>query len=336
MTKRWAASTFGLVAAMALSLAGCVKSEPAWKGRNGPPRVVVTIPALDNFVRNVAGKNAGVICLCTDKGPHHYEYNPVDAMVLREADLFFAVGMTLDDKFADPMRTESHNANLRYVKLGDRLPDKLKLKGEDEEHHKGEAGHEHGHAHAHDHGEFDPHVWLGIPQAIAMVETIRDELKTVDPSHAEVYDRNAEEYTKVLKKLHSDGKEMLKGKKAPKIVAFHESLTYFGDSFGLEIVGAIERAPGEEPTQGHMKKLVEECKEHNVHVIAVEPQYPKATSAEVLKKEGGLKDLVLIDVDPLETADTKELTEDKKELKNPDWYEKKMRQNLKNLADNLP
>ncbi len=83
-----------------------------------------------------------------------------------------------------------------------------------------------------------------------------------------------------------------------------------------------------------MKELVEKCKEKDVRVIAVEPQYPKGSSAEVLQKE--VKGLQLVVVDPLETAEPKAVTEDGKELKSKDWYEKKMRQNLDELAKALP
>jgi zinc transport system substrate-binding protein len=317
---------------LANGLPGCSKSTPVWQNRGAPdgPRVVVTIPALDSFVRNVGGERVGIICLCTSKGPHHYEYNPTDAMVLRDANLFFAIGLTLDDKFADQMQDESHNAGLRYLKLGERLPKKLLLKGEEHEEGKDEKGHDH----EHEHGEYDPHVWLGIPQAIALVEMIRDELKRVDAGHAEEYEKNATDYIQALQKLHADGKEKLKDKKDRKIIAFHESLAYFANSFGVEIVDAIERAPGEEPLPGHLAKLVEKCKASHVRVIAIEPQYPRGSSAEVLKKD--VKDIELVVVDPLETADQPDLREDQRELKSKDWYEKKMRQNVENLAKNLP
>jgi ABC-type Zn uptake system ZnuABC Zn-binding protein ZnuA len=331
MTKRRTASAALILSALALALnlSGCTRSTPAWQNHAGSPRVVVTIPALDNFVRNVGGDHVAVICLCTTTGPHHYEYNPQDAMILRDADLFFAIGLTLDDKFADPMQTESRNARLVYRKLGERLPKNLLLKGE-EDHGKEEAKHDH------DHGEYDPHVWLGIPQAIAMVEMIRDELTKVDGAHAEDYEKNAEEYVKKLKKLQSDGQAKLTDKNDRKIIAFHESLGYFAKSFGLDIVGVIERAPGQPPPEGHVKELVDTCKEKNVRVIAVEPQYPKGASA-TLKRELENKgvEAVLVDVDPLETADPKELTEDKKALKAKDWYEKQMKRNLDNLAKNL-
>jgi ABC-type Zn uptake system ZnuABC Zn-binding protein ZnuA len=331
MTKRIARSAFVVLAAvLSAGVFGCARSTPAWQNRGGPPHVVVTIPALDSFVRNVGRERVGVICLCTTKGPHHYEFNPADAIVLRDADLFLAVGLSLDDKFADPMQDESHNARLRYVKLGERLPKKLLLKGEEHEDGKDEKGHEH----EHEHGEYDPHIWLGIPQAVALVELIRDQLSEIDREHAKEYADNAAAYVETLKKLQADGKEKLKDKKDRKIVAFHESLAYFADSFGLEIVDAIERAPGEEPLPGHLAKLIEKCKASHVRVIAVEPQYPQGSSAEILKKD--VKDIELVAVDPLETADAGDLREDQKELKNKDWYEKKMRQNVAALAKSLP
>ena len=214
-----------------------------------------------------------------------------------------------------------------YRKLGERLPKNLLLKGE-EDHGKEEAKHDH------DHGEYDPHVWLGIPQAIAMVEMIRDELTKVDGAHAEDYEKNAEEYVKKLKKLQSDGQAKLTDKNDRKIIAFHESLGYFAKSFELNILDAIEVAPGQEPSPGHMKELVEKCKKENVRVIAVEPQYPKGTSAEVLQRE--VKGLEFAVVDPLETAADKDVKDDQKELKDKGWYEKKMKQNLDALAKSLP
>jgi zinc transport system substrate-binding protein len=343
MTKRRMAAVVGILAAIVLGsgFSGCARSTPLWQKRGGPPRVVVTIPALDSFVRNVGGDHVALVCLCTTKGPHHYEYTPDDAILMRDADLFFAIGLTLDEKFADPIQRESHNARLRYVELGERLPKELLRKGEEHEHEHGKEEAKHEHAHEHEHGEYDPHVWLGIPQAIAMVEVIRDELKKVDsdPAHQADYDKNAAAYIETLKKLHADGKAKLKDKKNRKIIAFHESLGYFADSFDLKIVDAIEMAPGQEASPTHLAKLVKKCKDEDVRVIAVEPQYQQGSSAKVLKEEVNnqvKKNIEFAVVDPLETADAKDLSEDGKELKSKDWYEKKMRENLDELAKKLP
>jgi ABC-type Zn uptake system ZnuABC Zn-binding protein ZnuA len=333
---------FLIVAAMASCWLGCSRSTTVWRDR-GSPRVVVTIPALDNFVRNVGGEHVGVVCLCTTQGPHHYQYDTQDAILLREADLFFAIGLSLDDKFADPIQTESHNPHLHYVKLGDKLRDgdekrkeKLLLRLPEHEEHGKEEKHEHGHEH--EHGDFDPHIWLGIPQAIALVEIIRDELKRADPNHAGDYDKNAANYIQKLNDLHAYGKERLKDKTNRKIIAFHESLGYFAKSFDVDIVDVLEVTPGAEASQPHMVKLAKECKEKDVRVIAVEPQYPTETSAKILR--GAMKDkdkqIAFVEIDPLETAEKSDLKADEKELKSSQWYEKKMRQNLDNLAKSLP
>ena len=47
----------------------------------------------------------------------------------------------------------------------------------------------------------DPHVWLGIPEAILMVERIRDVLGQVDPAHKELYRANAAAYAQKLMEL---------------------------------------------------------------------------------------------------------------------------------------
>jgi ABC-type Zn uptake system ZnuABC Zn-binding protein ZnuA len=231
-------------AALLVALAGCGKRENPWAGLPGPPRVMVTFPPLDCFVRNVAGDRAGVMCLCTTKGPHDYAFSIDECMKLKDADLFFSNGLGLDDHFADRMTGNSGNPRLRSRKLGDELPERLRRKGENDHghHHHHGPGEEH-----HHHGIWDPHAWLGVPQAIEMVKHIRDDLKAVDPQGAAIYDENARIYIDKLKKLHEEGKKELAGLKTP-VVTFHEAMAYFADSYGLKVVGSINPEGGQETT----------------------------------------------------------------------------------------
>lgn len=330
MTKRQVAMSLGFVALLALllGLAGCTSAPAVW-GDAKSPRVVVTIAPLASFVKNVGGEHVAIKCLCTEKGPHHYEGDVHDALYLREANDFFAIGLDLE-KFSDKMSTQSRNPKLRYVQLGKELPEKLKLEvhHEHDEHadHKDAHGHDHGHSHG---AGADPHVWLGIPQAKAMVAMIRDELKRSAPEHAADYDANAKAYLQRLDALHKEGKEALAPKKNKKIVSFHESLPYFADSFGIKIVESIEDVPGEPPSPAKLADLVEDCKKEDVHVIAVEPQYSQNTSAATLVKALPAGWAKLVTVDPLETAD-------EKDLQDPKWYEMRMRKNIEELAKALP
>ena len=213
---------------------------------------------------------------------------------------------------------------LPYVKLGDKLPENLKLELKDEDDHK--EGDKHG---DHDHGKYDPHVWLGIDQAKAMVGLIRDELSKLDEARKGDYEKNAKAYMEVLDKLKSKHRKEIQGKK---IISFHDSLQYFSKTFGIEIAGVIELAPGGEASPAHLAKLSKLCKETGIRVIAVEPQYPTSSSAGILQEDlkGDKIKIELAPVDPMETADADEL---KKEGAN--WYTKRMRQNLEELSSKL-
>jgi ABC-type Zn uptake system ZnuABC Zn-binding protein ZnuA len=332
MTRRKLFLVLPLLAVVsALWFVGCARVTDPWQDEAGPPRVVVTIAPLYSFVKAVGEKRVGVKWVCQNKGPHDFEFDIADTQVLNRANRFFSIGLGLDP-FADKMEKISHNPELRSVKLGARLPEKLLLEGK---HDHDEKDEKHEKEHAHHHGEHDPHIWLGIDQAKEIVKVIRDELSRVDEAGAKDYERNTEAYLKELEKLREDGRKMLAKKTNRRIISFHESLGYFARSFDVEIVDSIERAPGDEPTGVHMAKLVKLCsdKKNPVAAIAIEPQYPKTTSARTLQntlKDRGIK-IPLIEIDPLETADPQQLKK-----KGAGWYLDQMRANLKALADNLP
>lgn len=307
------------------TLPGCSKADDPWKDvPGGPTKVLVTIPPLYCFAKNVGGDDAAVLCLLGSHGPHDYEPKAGDALKAKKADVFFAIGLGLDE-FTGKIVNNSGNKKVKVVEVGE-LAGAIK---EDHEHGKEEKGKEEkGHDHHH-HGDYDPHVWLGIPESIKMVNAIRDSLQEIDPKNKEGYAKRAAAYVKELQKLQADGLAQLKNKKNKKLIATHESLRYFGKSFGLEILGSIQPRPGIEADATKMRDLVKLMKEKEVRVIATEPQYPHKL-AEILKANLEKKKLAvkLVEIDPLETAPAEAL--------DAGYYLKKMRENITNLAKALP
>jgi zinc transport system substrate-binding protein len=318
----------GLGAALALS--GCSTVKDPWADKSGPPRVVVSFPPLVSFVKNVGGEHVGIINLCTATGPHHYDPKTNDFIALQKADLFVINGLNLDEKFADRLKANSGNRKLVYLNLGAGLKKKGLVVPMEE--HEGEAKEEKKDE-PHEH-EDDPHVWLGIPQACAMVELIRDELVQLDAAHADEYKKNAAKYVAELKALQKEYKEKFAKKANRKIVSSHDALGYFADSFGLKIVDVIEKKPGETPEVAQVKELVEACRKHKPAVITTEPQYPSTSAEDLLNELRKIKmeNVKLVQVDPLETTDSA----DEVKLDDPAWYVKKMRQNLDALLKALP
>jgi ABC-type Zn uptake system ZnuABC Zn-binding protein ZnuA len=284
---------------------------------------MTSFPPLYCFALNVAGDDAVVKTAMSNQGPHHFDPKPSDTRRITQADLFVINGLGLDEMIAQKMKGGSGNLDLRIVNLGERF------KPEELEEGVCLHDHAHGHDHAHDHGK-DPHVWLGIGFAVRQVEGIRDALKETDPAHADGYDRRAAEYVARLRKIEEDGKAALKDKQDRKFITFHESLTYFAGTFGLEIADVIQKVPGQEPTARELTDLVEKCKANKVRVIAVEPQYSGQSSAQRILDElrrQGVADPVLVEIDPLETALDADLT--------ATWYDEKMRKNIEKLAEAL-
>ena len=309
----------------ALSFTGCGGSANSpWANATGP-KVAVSFAPIYCFATNVAGPDATIQSVMSNQGPHHFDPTPNDARLIAGADLFIINGLTLDNRIAEKMMRGAGNSKLKLIDLGKSFDPKSLL----EMAHNHE-GHDHAH-HDHEHGEHDPHVWLGLDQAELMVNAIRDALKDADPAKAANYDRRAAEYIAKLRKLKADGVELFKDKKNRNFVTFHESLGYLAATFKLEVVDVIQKTPGKEPTAKELDRLIKLCTTfQSVRVIAVEPQYSTQTSAKRILDElkaKGVHDAVLVEIDPLETANPEELT--------PEWYEMKMRKNLEALAQAL-
>lgn len=317
----WARWMVGLSIAL-LGVSGCGKVTDPWPDKPGP-RVMVTFPPLYCFAANVAGDDATVKCLLNTTGPHDYAANAQDALKLHRANLFLINGLELDESFADKLQRNADNPGLKVVKVGECIP-KSQLRKLDASEAEGHEGHHH------HHGEYDPHVWMGLPEAIKMVECVRDQLKQVDPAHAAGYDARAAAYIARLKNLQADGEMKLADKKDRNLISFHDSLAYFARTFKLNIVNNIEARVGEQPSSATLSQLVKDCREKKVRLLAVEPQYPTNTAAETLLREirkKGVPDADFVVIDPLETVAPPELT--------PDFYEKRMRENIDHLAKQL-
>ena len=306
---------------------GCSSMEDPWKGVQGSPKVLVTFPPLFSMVKQVAGDGAAVQCLCTTTGPHHYNYNARDAILLRNADLFFSVGLGLDDHFVGKMLATDSKKKVQHVALGKLLvPQNLCLLSPEEEHDHSAPGHEH----HHHHGEHDPHVWLGTKQCKAMAVDIARYLGEQDPANRDKYHANAKIFGERMDALKKQGRDQLASKKENRLISFHPSLAYLADTMALQIVDTIQINPGAEPDAKRLAKLIQKCVDEKIQVLAVEPQYPTTTASKLILEELKRKgiDAKMVEVDPLETADAGDLS--------AGWFEKKMAENLKALVEILP
>jgi zinc/manganese transport system substrate-binding protein len=324
-SRRW----LTLLTFAILALSGCTQAKDPWAGAGKQQkRVLVSFPPLYSMTQAIAGDDAYVLSLLSQQGPHDANESPGDMVKVNRAELIVTNGLGLDDRLIDKLVEGARNKTTP-LKVGDEIlrQDKKEVLPADKDHEHGAGDHHH------HHGQFDPHIWLGPPQAIKMVHTIADQLGKLDAAHNEEYQKRAAAFATEIEKVQAYGTELLKGKKNRNLITQHESLGYFAKAFALDIKGSLQVQPGVDVTSGDLDRLRELCKKQDVRVIAVEPQY-NAQLARTLQKELSLDGhpVQVIEVDPLETAPLAANSPNP----DPGYYLRKMRENIETLAKALP
>lgn len=308
---------------LVFAFTGCSPARDPWlAAKPGQKRVLASFPPLYCFTANVAGEHAKVLCLSTATGPHDYKPTHTDALKVAGADLYLHNGLQLDDDASARLLQMSRKGTVRPIKVGDEIPhDLLEHNHEDEPADPKDKGHHH-------HGDHDPHVWLGLEQARAMVDVIATELTKLDAEHKADFEKNAIAYKKELAELESYGKKQFAGVKNRSIITMHESLGYFAKTFDLKIAGFLLEQAAHGPEAAGLARLIEKGKKDNVRVIAREPQFGRGAADELataLKPHLGAVDI--IEIDPVETADTVDGSNP-----SPGFYIERMRRNIDELA----
>ena len=122
----------------------------------------------------------------------------------------------------------------------------------------------------HGHGIHDPHFWFDPIRVKIAVNEIATRLSAIDPGNASVYFQNASEYGEELDELHTWTQQQLAGVPQANrlLVTSHDSLGYFANLYGFEVVGVILSTTTEvEPSPEDLANLVEEVRAHRVPAI---------------------------------------------------------------------
>jgi ABC-type Zn uptake system ZnuABC Zn-binding protein ZnuA len=141
--------------------------------------------------------------------------------------------------------------------------------------------------HNHDeHGEFDPHSWLSLKNAISEVNAIKDAFVKADERDKDYFERNALEYTRKLQTLYNDYKTKFASATSKVFVTGHAAFGYLARDFGLT-QNSVEGVFAEgEPSPSQLAELVEYCKDNGVKVIFAEEMVSPEVSATLAHEVG--------------------------------------------------
>jgi ABC-type Zn uptake system ZnuABC Zn-binding protein ZnuA len=243
----------GLLAAAILAVAACI--GPTATAIPDGLRVVATTTVLADLVANVGGDRVSVTSVVPKGGEvHTFDPSPQDVVGLTQADLIVSNGLGLDQWLTD--LASDAGATVPIVELGEDL---------DVEYLAGEEPDE----------PVNPHLWLDVSNTRAYVAKIADALAAADPDGAADYRANAETYDAELADLDAWIREQIATVPPAdrKLVSFHEAFPYLARAYGLEIVGVVVDAPGQDPSAGEIAGLVDAIRAAGVKAVFGEAQF---------------------------------------------------------------
>ncbi|HCB02571.1 MAG TPA: adhesin [Anaerolineae bacterium] len=243
--------------------------------------VLASTSFLADIAQNVAGDRLQVQSLLPiGADPHAYQPVPADIVKIAESDLLILNGLEYEHFIESLLENADGERIVVEATTG--------LTPHEDEEHADEA--ESGEGHEHEAG--DPHMWLDPNLVITYVENIRDGLIQVDPDGKEIYEQNAGVYINQLQELDAWIVEQVNQIPEDKrlLVTNHESLNYFAERYGFEVVGTVlpSASTNAQPSAQQMAQLIDDINAIDVPAIFLS-DVENATLAEQIASETDVK-----------------------------------------------
>ncbi|MBQ8225692.1 MAG: zinc ABC transporter substrate-binding protein [Bacteroides sp.] len=289
-------------------LTGC-QSINGKKQESEKPTLTVTIEPLRYFTEAIAGNRFRVISM-VPKGssPETYDPTPQQFMELSKSRAYLRIGyigfeQTWMDKLTDNaphlpfydmsegvelIRDEEHKHEAHPHSHEAATPGNYR---ENEEHNHTSEVEEH---HHHHHGGVEPHIWNSPSNAQIIAENILKVLCALDKEGTKEFTARHDSLQNAILRTDSLACALLSTPDSDRaFMIYHPALSYFARDYGLLQI-SIEEG-GKEPSPAQLKKLIDRCREEEVHVIFVQPEFDRR-NAEIIAKQTGTR---VVPINPL-------------------------------------
>ncbi|MCI8609617.1 MAG: zinc ABC transporter substrate-binding protein [Firmicutes bacterium] len=322
-------SLFPLVSAIVLFcfLTGCTlptaaisQLQTGAKNQEAKLTIVCTaFPQYDWTVNLISGAEDHVqIRLLNSHGADMHSFQPTaeNMVSMAKCDLFIHIG-GFSETWVESALKSSGNENAMVLTLLNHVDKKeeAEIKGVAHDH---DHDHNHGHSsdetqvHLHDDEdlvEYDEHLWLSLRCAGDSCRAIAKALCDLDPSQADIYQRNLENYLKQLHLMDAQYTDALAHHtEKPLLFADRFPFLYLTEDYGLSYLAAFPGCSAEtEASFETILTLSEEMDAHQLHTILIlegsKPELAETVLGNTKDKEG--KILVLNSMQSVTAAQIK-------------------------------
>jgi len=241
--------------------------------------ICVSILPLRSLVYDIVGDDFPIdVLVPAGASPETFEPTPRQFVTLNRAQLVFNVGLI---DFETTLLGKLENRQ-RIINLSDGI----ELIAGSCSHTT--AANEHAH---HTHG-IDPHIWMSPKALRRMAANAYAAIRKVYPDSVK-YEQNYRQLDARLSELDAKTERLIHASDVRLFIIYHPALTYYARDYGLQQI-AIE-TDGKEPSARHLARLIQQAKEHKIHNLFYQSQFP-ASTVEIIADDIGAE---AIRIDPL-------------------------------------
>jgi len=262
------------VLAAVVALAACGDDTSSAGGGGGEQLVVVTtVSPITSIAADVIGDLADIRGIVPEgTNSHTFEPSPSVSEVLEGADVVFANGLQLEEPTLALARDVAGDAQI--VQLGDLVvsPDEYVYDFSFPE----------------DEGKPNPHLWTDPTLAKEYARHIAETMAEIDPGNAEAYEANRAEFAEIVDEFDTALREALDTVPAKhrKLVTYHDAYAYWAESYGWEVVAAVQPEDFGDPSPRAVADLIDQIRAEDVPAVFGSEVFPSPV-LETLARESG-------------------------------------------------
>ena len=243
-------------------------------GSDDTIQVVTTVAPITSIAANVIGECAEIVGIVPEgTNSHTFEPPPSAAEVMTTADVVFINGLVLEEPTKE-LALANVDDGVEVVELGDETisPEQYKYDFSFPE----------------DGGKPNPHLWTDPTLVKVYASIIRDRMVALDPDCADQYEANFTEFEALVDEFDAAISETFATipEDQRKLVTYHDAYAYFADTYGWNVIGAIQPADFGDPTPAEVVDLIEQIEAENVTAIFGSEVFPSPVLEQIANETG--------------------------------------------------
>ncbi|MGH3369150.1 MAG: metal ABC transporter substrate-binding protein, partial [Nocardioidaceae bacterium] len=202
---------------------------------------------------------------------HTFEPRPSDAELLAEADVVYLNGLQLEEPTKELAR-----ANLKrgaeVVELGALAiqPDAYIYDA----------------SFPREEGKPNPHLWTDPTLARRYAAIVKDGMSGRDPGNAGYYQSNYEVFSRLIDELDAAMRTSFATVPKRALLTYHDAYAYFAETYGWEVIGAIQVSDFGDPTPKEVAGLIDQVKAAQVPAIFGSEVFPSPVLEQIGREAG--------------------------------------------------